>query len=187
MVQGKILSYSKGLFWVFMVLYVGSFILLLGLMAYWHINPTDFGNVDITSGFEAGFGVSRITFSPENIPPRAIVLSEISYAMAWWLILRNTLFFVLGLLILLRIRSILQSFQSLQLFYETNIQHLRQIGQLFLIIAGLSFINFYAAEGDVQIDLTLPLASLLAAAGGFLMSEVFREGYALAEDQKSIV
>ena len=67
MVQGKILSYSKGLFWVFMVLYVGSFILLLGLMAYWHINPTDFENVDITSGFEAGFGVSRITFSPENI------------------------------------------------------------------------------------------------------------------------
>lgn len=187
MVQRKILSYSKWLFRVFMVLYVGSYLVLIGLMVYWHINPADFGNVDITSGFKAGFGSSRIAFSPENMPPRAIVLSEISYAMAWWLILRNSVFFLLGLLILLRVRAILQSFQSLRMFYESNIRHFRRIGQLFFIIALVSFFNFYAGNGDVQFDLTLPLASILAAAGGFLLSEVFREGYALAEDQKSIV
>jgi len=186
MAKDKTLRYTRLLLRIFTIVYIFFFVLFLALVVYWHIYPDDFGNVDMSSGFKAGFAVTNIKFSPDNMPPKAIVLSDLSHAMMYWLVFRNTVFFVLGLLILRRINAVLHSIKTLETFYHENIQHFRTIGKLCFIIVGISFFNFYY-DGKLTVDLTLPFTPLLFGAASYMMAEVFKEGLALAEDNKSII
>jgi len=172
---------------VYIILYISFYILFLGLFIYWHINPGAFDKVDISSGYKAGISIRDIRLVSSERSPDMIVLSEVSHPMFYWLFLRMTFFFLLGFLILQRLKRVIRSIHSLNTFYEGNIRHFKSIGFLFLIMAALGFFNYYSDGTVSRLQLTIPFTPLLLGMAGFVMAEVFAEGKSLTEDKNLIV
>lgn len=187
MKKNKTLHFANLFLKFFMLFYMLMFLVFIAVVIYWHFVPGDFGNVDVTSGFRSGVGVFKLEFSADNMPPKAIVLSSISYPMMYWLVLRNSIFFVVTFFILKKLRSVVTSVNEQNSFYEDNIGHFAFISKACLIIAVVGSFNFYYQFDKITFDFTLPLTWLLFAALGFVLSEIFKEGYLLTEDKNSIV
>lgn len=172
---------------IFRIIYIAAFALFLAVMVHWHFSPNTYNRVDVSSAFQAGSANASFELKADVNDPSVIPLGSLSYGMAWWLLVRSFLFFVLGLSIIHRIQGITRSIASLQTFYQGNIHHFRKIARLCFIMAFFSFFNFYAAEGDLQFDLGIPFITLLAALGSLLMAGIFKEGMHLAQDKELIV
>lgn len=187
MSSSNMIYWSKTSLVIFKIIYLIGFFLFTGIVISWFIDKSLWRNVDITSGFKAGIGVTNLQYSPDYMPPKAIVLGEISVAMMLWLLVRNTIFFFLGWMIIVEITRILNSIKSLDVFYFSNIQSFKKIGKVCFLIAGFAFFNFHVAEQGVNFDFTVPFMPVLFGLASYVLAGVFEQGQQLTEDKNSIV
>ncbi|MEZ4772648.1 MAG: DUF2975 domain-containing protein [Bacteroidia bacterium] len=170
-----------------MLLFILFFAGFAGILLHWHINPEAYCNVEISSGFKAGFGIQDIRINKENLSADSLSLSQLSHVMVYWLLLRSSLFFILSLAIILRIKKILHSIRTIHTFYDENIRHFKVMGKWALAAFGLSCFNFYYQNGDFDLNFTIAFAPLLFSVACFVMKEIFTEGKNLLEDKNLIV
>lgn len=187
MEKNRVLSIASLVLKIFLVIYILFFATFICLAIYWHFNPEAFKRIEISSGFNAVFGIPEIRMLHTEKNADDIILSEISSPMLYWLVIRNSIFFLLGLMIIFKISKIINSVLSLNTFYNDNIHHFRKMGRLFLIMALFIFFNFYYQDKVLILRFSIPFTSLMLAMSCFVLAEIFSEGKLLSEDKKLIV
>ncbi|GEM_PF-4111107 len=88
------------------------------------------------------------------------------------------------ILIISEILKVIQSIRSLDTFKQKNILAFRRMAQIFL---GLFFIHMFSlvqTEGQVSFTFGLPLEYLIAMIGCYVLSEIFKEGNKLMEENQ---
>ncbi len=165
------------------------FLFFLVMVAYWHFDKSAFDLVNVSRAFEAGFGSNGIQFylNENQKPSNAIILSEISPIMVYWLLLRTSLFVFLSIKMIQSALRIISSMQSLQTFYLGNIKHLRSIGLFAFFSFLLSIFNFYYSQGGFNFHFKTAFAPLILAIASYVLAEVFREGAKLVEEKNLII
>ncbi len=116
--KNKFLRTFKLLPEVLRVIYVVAFALFLAIIIHWHFSPDTYAKVDLSSAFKAGAAGTMLQFRADPDDPSVLPMSSLGYPMIWWLALRNSLFVILGLLIIQRIIKVTRSIASLQTFYH---------------------------------------------------------------------
>lgn len=178
------LLFCKSILYLIYILLAAFMVMII----YWHFDPAAFTSIEVSDSYKAGFGSDmRYITSVSQVAPDAIYLSELSYPMMYWLIVRNVFFFGLYLIIIKKIIGILYSIESVQTFYEDNVRIFKDLAKLGFIGAAVSCFNFMYLAGEFNISLTIPFAPLLFAVSCLVMAEVFNEGRRLLEDKNLIV
>jgi hypothetical protein len=163
-------------------------LLLTGIIFYWHFNPVAFSRVAMIAPFDAGFGMGNIELiDSAETTGDAVVLSDLSAAMMYWVYIRSVFFLGITLFMAWKIIAVLQSIEKLETFYTDNIQHFKVLAKLGFIAFAVSCANFGYVNGELKLSLTLALGPLLFSVACLILSEVFREGKALLEENNMIV
>jgi len=183
----KTLSLARVILKIFQFVYILSFAVFIGLLGYAMISSEFAKNIDISGTLEPGLTSIDLLADPAIDRENTVQLQDLGRGMLLWILIRHSLLWVLGLMIILRIRRILETMQSVQTFYQRNINLLRTIGNICIIIAMISCFNIFPEDGVTKFALSIPFSPLLFGLAAFLMSEIFREGLRLAEDKDSIV
>lgn len=164
------------------------FLLFTTSVIYWHMNPEIFSIFEVSEAFKAGYGINDIRIlTTENSPEYAVLLSELSAAILYWLYIRSVFFFAITWLMVKKIILVLGSIQSLQTFYQDNIEHFRDLAKLGFWGFLVSCFNIGFTDGDYQLNFSIVFGPLLFSMACLILSEVFREGKALLEDNNMIV
>lgn len=167
-------------------------ILLLGLiftigLTHSYFYPEKYSHFIITDLFNAGWGIGDIQLCKECIGPKDIILSEINPMMRGWLWIRFMAFAILTIVIVFRILGILKSVLSLNTFYNENILHFKRLAWYGLLAFLLSSFNFYMTSGETMLHFNLNLGTIGFAMACLVLSEIFKEGKVLQEDNKAII
>lgn len=190
MMEGnKVLRYSillcRGLL---VLIYVFMGVTVTGAI-YWHFDPAFFSQVEVTEGFRPGYGLGgfHVYLSGNQPPESAILLSETSYVMMYWLLIRGVFFYVLTIVIIKKIIRILESIRSLKTFYMDNIRHFRTLARYAFLGFIVSSVNFSYFDDELSILIGTAFGPLLVAAACMVLAEIFEEGRNLMEDKNLIV
>lgn len=156
---------------------------------YWHFDRMAFQMVDLREAFNAGFGFDgvRLYTNDQKIPSNAVLMSDISRGMLYWLCLRMTLFFALTILITRSALQILRSISNLSTFYRDNPHHFKSIAFYSLIAFVFSTFNFFTHKGSTELYLKTAFGPLILAVAALVLAEVFKEGKKLLEEQNLII
>lgn len=149
--------------------------------------PELYQQVILTQSFKAGWGINHIRICTDCATPTDIVLGNLENSMRLWLFLRGSVFFVLACLITHKIRQILRSIRQLQTFYASNITHFKILAGYGAVAFVFSTFNCFWQAGAVSWHFTFPLGWLVFSAACLVLSEIFKEGKLLVEDNASIV
>ncbi|MEZ4826423.1 MAG: hypothetical protein R3C61_09030 [Bacteroidia bacterium] len=98
------------------------YLLFLGFMIQWYVNPGTFCNIDISSGFKAGIGFDAVSVKEGGMKLNALPLCEVHHVMGLWLVVRNSIFWAISVFIVLKARKILLSTRDIHAFYYENIR-----------------------------------------------------------------
>jgi len=188
MSRNTIIGYGIGLSKIVFGLCAFLILLLTGIIFYWHFNPDAFSGVAMIAPFDAGFGMGNIELiDSAETTGDAVVLSDLSAAMMYWVYIRSVFFLGITLFMAWKIIAVLQSIEKLETFYTDNIQHFKVLAKLGFIAFAVSCANFGYVNGELKLSLTLALGPLLFSVACLILSEVFREGKALLEENNMIV
>ena len=174
-------------YWVIQVVWyltMAMYAILLGIVIYWHFEPSAFDEWHLQQPFQAGAANWSFAKSPQA---QGATLNDLGAGMVYWLVGRTTLFFVLLALCLRKALSILVSIKQKAVFYDRNTQAFKQLAFLGLGFAVVSFFNFGTVAGVTTYYFRIPFGALLFSAACWVLSEVFAEGKRLYEDSNSIV
>lgn len=131
----------------------------------------------------AGFGIGTFkTGSTEGI-----ILSELSSAMIFWLYFRGVFIAGIGLLIARKVLAILSSIKQLKTLYSGNVEHFRDLARIGFIAFLFSCINVGYIEGVLSLNFTFAIGPLTFSVACLVLSEVFREGKHLFEENQMII
>lgn len=188
MYQNKVIGYGIWLSWVIYGLCIFFFLLLTLVTIYWHINMEAFSRVEVSEALKAGYGIKDFRII-SNIDPsnNAVLLSELNHGMIYWIYARGVFFFGITLLMVRKIISVLHSIKNLETFYSDNIEHFRVLARLGFIAFLVSCINFSYLNGELHISLSIVFGPLFFSVSCLILSEVFREGKTLLEDNNMII
>lgn len=161
----------------------------LFVMVHSTFQPASYQLVEVSQAFRTGYGLNDIHFyfDAARAPADGIFLADLNSGMRLWLLIRGTAFFLLTFLIITYLIRILQSVQALKTFYEANIRHFRKIGWYALAGFVLSSFNFVLQGGTTSLRLDLAFGPLGVSLAAFILSEIFKEGKQLLDDQNSII
>lgn len=174
---------SRVIYW----LCISLFAALLLVAIYWHIDAKAFSAVGI-SEFTIGYGINDFQlYSEQEIPADAMLLSELSHGMIYWIVIRGAFFFLVTLLIIRKMQSVLHSIENLKTFYSRNIKDFTDLARLGFVAFGVSCFNFSYLNGDLQVNVGLVLGPLIFGVACLVLAEVFKEGKALLEDKQMII
>lgn len=167
------------------LLYVLFFIALV----YWHFDRDALQLIDLNDAFQAGYGVNGIQVYQQEaqLPSNAILMSELSRGMMYWLFFRVTIFVALTILITRAALRIVYSIGSLKTFYQDNIRHLKAIALYAFIAFIFSTFNFIHFEGTSEWHFKTAFGPLILAVAARVLAEVFNEGKKLLEEQNLII
>jgi hypothetical protein len=165
------------------------YVLFLIALIYWHIDPAAFRLVDLSDAFKAGYGVNGIQFykQAEQLPSDAVLMSDLSRPMMYWLFLRVTIFVALTILITRTALKVVHSIKSLRTFYNDNPRHLKNIALYAFIAFVFSIFNFIFYNGTSELNLKTAFGPLVLAVAALVLAEVFNEGKKLLEEQNLII
>ncbi len=183
----KSLRWALWVYKVINILVLVLFGLFFLMLVYSFIQPNFFQMLIVNDAFEAGFGIGNFRFCTSCTNPDNLYLSDLGIAMKLWLMLRGLIFFVLIFLVLKTVKKILRSIESLSTFYKGNIESFRVLAKYGFWISLLSAFNFFVQGETSVINFTIPFGSIAFALTCLVLSDVFKEGQLLLEDNKSIV
>ena len=113
--------------------------------------------------------------------------SEISTSFVFYAFLKAMLILGLWIYILKLIQSILASAEDFVTFQKGNIYAFRKIGTCFLILSLFELFSFVQTDDHLKLVLTIPFTYLALTLAAYLLSEVFREGYELYEQNRLMI
>ncbi|WP_299364099.1 hypothetical protein [Winogradskyella sp.] len=143
--------------------------------------------VALIDGVKAGFGTTNLKFISFDTE-KVVVLSSLTSAMKIWFILRNLVFTVIIIKVILIIKKVVKSIKSLNTFYMGNIAYFKHLAILGWIGAFFSAFNFLTGDEDYSmIHFTIPFGPIAFAIACLILSHVFDEGKSLLDDKNSIV
>jgi hypothetical protein len=115
-------------------------------------------------------------------------MDEIGFKLDGWFLIwtffKMSSTILCSLLIVTQILKIIRSIKSLETFKQNNINAFRKIAMIFLVIFGLNIFDVTQNSEQLQMTFQLSLEHLLAAAACYILSEVFKEGNKLMEDNQ---
>ena len=183
MERNKILRYgnllAKMIFWLSAVTMV---VLTAGLIV-WIITPESFSSVRMVNPAGAGFSIGTFKTGSEE----GIALSELSPGMIFWLYFRGIFFAGIILLITRKVLMVLSSIEQLQTFYSGNIEHFRDLARFAFVAFLLSCVNVGYIDGTMNFNFMIAFGPLTFSVACLVLSEVFREGKHLFEENEMIV
>jgi hypothetical protein len=183
MERSKILKYGDLLArTVFLMLAIVMALFTAGLIV-WLINPESFSSIRIVNPAGAGFNIGTFKSGTEE----GIALSELTSGMILWLYFRGIFLAGIGLLIARKVLAILSSIEQLKTFYSGNIEHFRDLARIGFIAFLFSCVNVGYIEGVINLNFTLAVGPLMFSVASLVLSEVFREGKHLLEENEMIV
>ena len=183
MERNRILNYgnllARAVFWLLIVIMT---VLTTGLIV-WLIIPESFSSVRMVDPAGARFGTGTFkTGSAEGI-----ALSELTSGMIFWIYFRGIFFAGIGLLIARKVLAVLSSIKQLKTFYSGNIEHFRDMARIGFIAFLFSCVNVGYINGVINLNFTLAIWPLTFSVACLVLSEVFREGKHLLEENEMIV
>jgi len=84
-------------------------------------------------------------------------------------------------------QRVLQSVDNLKTFQVDNILHFRKIAFGFLILAALDILKLNPGQGSITITFSVTLAYFMLSMAAFLLSDVFKEGNELYEQNRLMI
>ena len=88
------------------------------------------------------------------------------------------------ILIITEILKVIQSIRSLDTFRQKNILAFRRMAQIFLVLFFINIFSLVQTENQVTFTFGLPLEYLFAVIGCSVLSEIFKEGNKLMEENQ---
>lgn len=188
--KNKIILIAQGL-----CRFVQGFLIFMGVLftvvlVHWHFSPESYALVELPGGSKSGFygqGFRIISVSYKAANPNAVILSQVSAGMLYWLYLRTLVIMTLTFFMFRSVRRILGSIKSLKTFCQDNIIAFQRIGKYALGIFVLTSFNLWIVPGDSDVNLNLALGPLLVGIFSLVMAEVFKEGNQLIEDRNLMI
>ena len=123
-----------------------------------------------------------------NLSGQGSPMDEIGFKLDGWFLIwtffKMSSTILCSLLIVTQILKIIRSIKSLETFKQNNINAFRKIAMIFLVIFGLNIFDVTQSSEQLQMTFQLSLEHLLAAAACYILSEVFKEGNKLMEDNQ---
>jgi hypothetical protein len=89
--------------------------------------------------------------------------------------------------ILRLLQTVISSVDNLKTFQSKNIIAFRYMGFAFLLLAAISLITVQSGDDSTNVSFSLKFGYLVLAAGAFLLSEVFKEGHNLYEQNRLMI
>lgn len=178
-------SFSKGLYYLCIILFIAFFLILFTGYYSSGILP----NIELKQTFEPGYGVGglQLHFDQKDVPVNALLLKDLNKGMFFWLLIRGSFFVILTILIVRKIIAILDSVREVKTFYEQNIRYFREIGWWALIGFIMSCFNFSYLDNQFTLLFDIAWGPLAFGIGCYVLAEVFKEGKELLEDKNAII
>ncbi len=139
-----------------------------------------------SEAFQAKFGIGNFRWCNECIGSD-LLLNELEPQMKLWLLTRGGSFFLLVGLSLLQIIKLLRSIKNKNTFYKGNIEAFQRLALYGFIISILSAFNFYSYEEHFIFYSSIPFGPLAFTLACKVLSDIFKEGKNLSEDNQSII
>lgn len=89
--------------------------------------------------------------------------------------------------ILWLIKTVISSVENLKTFQTDNIVAFRKMGWTFIVLMAISSFAISTGNDTATVSLSISFSYLALAAGAFLISEVFREGHELYEQNRLMI
>ncbi len=172
-----------------LVLAMLFFVLFTIFLIHWHFDPMYYSRVEVSSCFNPGYGANGFNIYPatKELPTNAIVLATLNHIMVYWLFLRGTFFVMITTMILKKVIQVLRSMQTVNTFYQGNVEHFRAIALYSFLGFIASCFNFSYLQGHVNFSFTLAFGPLLLSVAALILGEVFEEGSHLFEDKNLVI
>ena len=176
------------------ILCVVVFLILTGAFVHYQINPSSYENSNFKTNINDSATFFKIT-STDKINVDGEVLED-SDVFAFSKLKTSSLYFnyiklsvVLYLIFLCvkEFQNLIESVKEIKTFQKRNISTFKKIGKYFLILTVLmSYTSYTYKEGNISSFQLLPTPLILALLS-YIMSEIFKEGYKLSEENKLTV
>jgi len=104
-------------------------------------------------------------------------------------IIKNLLMLSVLLYVFYLVEKVLRSVEDLRTFQVENIKNFKQMGVCFVIIAIIDLLQLRMDLGGdaIMFGIDVSFAYIISAIGAFLLSEVFREGHELYEQNRLMI
>ena len=183
MERNRILRYGQVLATVIYWMSLAIGLLLTAGLVIWLINPGTLSSISIENAYKTGFGIGTFTADGDSGTP----LSELASGMMFWLYFRGVFFAGIVLLISRKSLAILESIKELKIFYSDNIDHFRDLARIGFIAFLFSCFNIAYIDNNISFMFTFAMGPLVFAVSCLVLSEVFREGKHLLEENDMFV
>jgi hypothetical protein len=178
----------SNLFLISLVLAFGA--LTIG-MIYWHINPAFYADSPIPDfGKNALFKYTSVNSSSVVGIPLMIssaTINNMSYASMYLLYSQCAAILFLIFMAVREFTSIIRSIRKIQTFVIDNAWSFKKIGKYMLLVFVLSGLQYSVYNESTLFGIYIHLPALAIALVAFTLSEIFREGNALLEDNRGTI
>lgn len=172
------LKFANGVIWLLILLAIPLTLFIVYLMI---------GN--LTGITNAGEWVTMTSDSSFKImmPGDPGTEPNLSGGSLYLLLLRALVMVVVWVYILRLLQTVISSVENLKTFQNRNIQAFRNMGYAFLLLAVISLITVQSGPDAYTVSFSLKFGYIVLAAGAFLLSEVFKEGHNLYEQNRLMI
>jgi hypothetical protein len=191
MAKNKLLNLVLFLCNFFLVSVVLSFIVLTLGMVYWHINPGFFADNPIPDfGKNALFKYTAVNSSSVVGTPLIIssaTINNISFASMYLLYSQCAAILILIFMAVREFTNIIRSIRKIQTFVIDNAWSFKKIGKYMFLVFVLSGLQYSVYNESTLFGIYIHLPVLVIALIASTLSEIFKEGNALLEDNRGTI
>lgn len=188
--KNKLLNLVLLLSNLFLISLVLSFGVLTIGMIYWHINPDFYTDSPIPDfGKNAIFKYTSVTQCSVETRPMtsSATINNISVVSIYLLYTQCTAILFFIFMAVREFTSIIRSIRKIQTFVIDNAWSFKKIGKYMLCVFVLSGLQYSVYNESTLFGIYIHLPALVIALVAFTMSEIFREGNALLEDNRGTI
>lgn len=173
--------------------YILIFLILTGVFIHFQISPSSYENSNFSTKINNSEIFSKTSSYKIHVDGKApddsdvFVLTKLKKSSLYFNYIKLSIILLLVFLCVKEFQNIIESVKEIKTFQKRNISSFKKTGKYILIVAILmSYTSYSFQQGGTsgfQISLTPLILSLLA----YIMSEIFKEGYKLSEENKLTV
>ena len=187
MKKNKLLNIAVVLCKSIRVVYIIAFLILTGIFIHFQIAPDYYKKANYsfnnkTSGFQISKSIRWKISSPKLEDKDVYSIDKILKTSLYINYLKLVAILLFMFLATKEFQKVMQSVKDLKTFQKNNVHSFRKIGKyIFMIFLLSSYTKVRFQQGGIS-DTHMNLTPLLFVLAAFIMSEIFKEGNALEEE-----
>lgn len=160
---------------------------LITILVHWHVAPDFYSEIKLT--IPAFFKIIRMetTSVGETLIQTPTTLSNISGLSFYLLFLQLSAILLLTLAAVREFMTVIRSVKQIKTFVSSNIESFRKIGFRFFLVFVLSSFHIMKFGDTIMYGVYIHFAPILIAMLSYTLSEIFKEGNALLEENKGTI